>query len=106
MQHAGVSANNSCAQTTEVDPDIPSTSFINGDGPQTNIALANYKPESSILLKNVAIIKHYPNEDSTRLEKLEDMRQLLTNIRRRVNNRHFAHTHRDHRWLHCMPLIV
>ena len=58
----------------------------------------NNRTESTVLLKNVAIVKNYPNDSPIMLEKLEDMHRLLTNIRRRVNNRRPANVHlRQHR---------
>ena len=44
--------------------------------------------KDSVQFKNVTIVKTYPTDKSAMTEKLEDMRRLLTTIRRRVSVQH------------------
>ncbi|XP_028401132.1 uncharacterized protein LOC114524195 [Dendronephthya gigantea] len=43
------------------------------------------QPKNSLLFRNVAVVKTYPTNNTAMKEKLEEMRRLLTTIRRRVS---------------------
>ena len=74
---------------------VPSTCGT-GNRRQKNVAF-HQKKERNVLPRNVAIVKNYPNDSPAMLEKLEEMRRLLTNVRRHSTWRRYTHIHRDQR---------